>query len=158
MFKNAIALFKSNPALIISIISLFLSIYNFLYLLIVRHKKLGIEILKYRFVRMNGHNIYQFQCIITNKSQLPISISNISINDIYCKFDPTRISDSVSTIVFPIVLNSLEAQSGWLEFKTLNEIDVTSMFFNCYTSRGLVDNIVPNTQNIIDDSRYHNND
>lgn len=154
MFNQIFIFIKNNLALIISVMSLFLSIYNFLYLLLTRRKKLEFQVLKYKYLPINGYKIYQFQIIITNKSQLPISVSNISTNGIYCKFDPTRITDKVSTISFPITLSSLESKSGWLEFKTQNEIDIHSSYFNIYTSRGLVEDIVPITENIIDATPY----
>lgn len=158
MLNQIFNFIKNNLTLVISVISLALSIYNFSYSLYIRHKKLELQILKYRYISMNGYHIYQFQIIIINKSQLPISVNNISTEDIYCKFDPTRITDKVSTFQFPILLNSLEAKSGWLEFKTESEIDINSMYFNFYTSRGLIDDIVPLTDNIIDNTLYRNDD
>lgn len=154
MFGQIFIFIKNHLALIISVISLILSIYNFLYLLITRCKKIEFQVLKYRYIPINGYKIYQFQIIITNKSQLPISINNISTKGIYCKFDPTRITDKVSTFSFPITLSSLESKSGWLEFKTQNEIDIQSDRFNIYTSRGLVKDIIPITENIIDATPY----
>ena len=124
MLNTIFDFIKNHLAIIISVISISLSIYNFAYLFFTRCKKLQFEIIKYKCLPINGYNIYQFQVIITNKSQLPISISNISLNNIYCKFDPTRITDKVSTISFPISLNSLESKSGWLEFKIQNEIKI----------------------------------
>ncbi len=77
------------------------------------------------------------------------------MNYIYCKFDPTRITDKVLTVSFPIFLNSLESKSGWLEFKTKNYINISSMDFNLYTSRGSIKDIIPVVENIIDDTPYH---
>lgn len=107
MINNILIFIKNHLAIIISALSLCLSIYNFLYALFSRHKKLEFEIVKYRYLPKSDCKIYQFQFIVTNKSQLPISISNLSVNNTYCKFDPTRITDKISTISFPIFLNSL---------------------------------------------------
>lgn len=148
---------KNHISIIISLISLLLSVYNFIYLLFIRHKNLEFQILKYKLMTMNGYNIYQFQFIVTNKSQLSISISNISIDNLYCKFDPTRITNKISTVSFPIVLHSLEAKSGWLEFKSKNEIEINTILFNFYTSRGSIKNLIPKTENIIDDTPCRNN-
>lgn len=151
MFHTIISFIKNHSTLMISLISLFLSLYNFIYSLVIRHKKIKVDILKYRKIHLKGNIFYQFQFIITNKSQLPISINNISIGNTFCKFDPTRITDKELTTKFPISLSSLESNSGWLEFKSKNELDLNSIKFNIYTSRGLCKRVLANTINMVND-------
>ena len=166
MFQKFISLFKCNIAIIISGISLLLSLYNFFYSKYVNRKKINIEFLTYRIIKIKESYIYQFKVSFTNCSRLPISITNISINNnVFCAYGPHLIKvekiplvanesriEETRTIQFPINLSQLEGKTGYLEFKMPNKLNIENIILNIYTNRGKLENNKPIIQSIKKDS------
>ena len=154
-------------SLIIATISIILSLINFIHLLISKHKKLEIDLITYRIVKLRDFYFHQFQIQIHNKSQLPISIKSISCNHInsprtpylikeetYKNISGNKESIKTMTFSFPINLSSLEGTCGYLEFKSVNRFDINSLDFNVFTNRGKISKIKVCTQSAIKDDEY----
>jgi len=166
IFQKFISLFKYNFAIIISGISFLLSLYNFFYSKYVNRKKINIELLTYRIIKIKESYIYQFKISFTNCSRLPISITNIAINNnVFCAYGPHLIKvekiplvakesriEETSTIQFPINLSQLEGKTGYLEFKIPNKLNIENIILNIYTNRGTLKNNKPIIQSIKKDS------
>ena len=142
---------SNNFSLIISVVSLGLSIYNFFYLIFVRYKKVSITLCSYTKEYVNGEFHYTFRMIINNRSQLPISINNININGINCKNTINYIykvtSKTGGTITderkiypmeLPINLSSLMSVGGFALFEFPTEIDFNNIDISINTNRGLI--------------------
>lgn len=155
-------------SLIVAILSLILSLVNLAVLLISRHKKLEINLISYRIVKLKDFYFHQFQVQILNKSQLPISIKSISCNNIYSPKVPYLVKEEslknksgikeylkTMTFSFPINLSSLEGISGYLEFKSINKIDLNSLKLDVFSNRGKIPNIEVDTHDAIKDSSYN---
>lgn len=163
---NIIIFIKYHIAIIISGISLLLSLYNLFYSIFVNRKKINIEFLTYRIVKIKESYIYQFKVSFTNCSRLPISITNISINNnIFCAYGPHLIKvekiplvakesriEETRTIQFPINLSQLEGKTGYLEFKLPNKLDIEDIILNIFTNRGKLENKKPIIQSIKNDT------
>ncbi len=164
MFNTVFIFIKNHLAILISLISLCLSVYNFLYSLYIRRKKIRIDLVTYLKVREKEHFKYNFCINISNCSQLPISINCLSINNLSCTrnrkyFKRERYSQNGHTMAqedtftfqFPINLNSLESTSGYIELISPTEIDFNSMNFKVYSNRGCIKKLKPTKLNLIDD-------
>lgn len=154
-------------SLIIATISIILSLINFICLIISRHKKLEIDLITYRIVKLRDFYFHQFQIQIHNKSQLPISIKGISCNKINSPKTPYLVKEetykdragnkeSIKTMTFsfPINLSSLEGTCGYLEFKSSDKFDINSLKFNAFTNRGKISKIKVDIQSAIKDDEY----
>lgn len=172
MFDYFISLSDSDKfsliSLAISIISILLSLINFIALLISKHKKLEINLVSYRIVKLKDFYFHQFQVQILNKSQLAISIKSISYNDIYSPRTPYLVKEETyknslgnkeyvktMTFHFPINLSSLEGTSGYLEFKSKDQININSLKLNVFTNRGKLAKVKVNINNAIKDNEYN---
>ncbi len=136
---------KDCIALIISIISLLISFYNFIYAYLNKKTKLRISINTHDF----HETTHQFFITIENRSQLPVSISNIKLNkSYYCVLEPTCIRENIKysghdvisrneikTVSFPISLNPLESRSAYLEFRNVDNFDINHITFSLFTNR-----------------------
>ena len=155
-------------SLIVAILSALLSLTNFVILLIARHKKLEINLISYRIVKLKNFYFHQFQVQILNKSQLPISIKSISCNNIYSPRVPYLVKEEsfknssgnkeylkTMTFSFPINLSSFEGVSGYLEFKSKDKIDLNSLKFDVFSNRGKLHNIEVDTRDAIKDTAYN---
>lgn len=144
---------KANPALTVSIISLIISLYNFIYSLYTRHKKISIDFICYNLLKTpNNFFNYTFKVIIKNHSQLPISITNISLNNIDCENSLNYIAkktyhnkgniseDKFYGIQLPLNLPCLVSSSCFIRFATTNKIDFNNFVIDVYTNRGLIKN------------------
>lgn len=142
---------KSNPALVISTISLIISLYNFAYSLYCRHKKISIDFICYDIFKTPSNLFnYTFKVIIKNHSQLPISITNISLNNIDCENSLNYIAkktyrsggniveDKFYGIQLPLNLSCLVSSSCFIRFATINKIDFNNLVVDVYTNRGLI--------------------
>lgn len=172
MFDYFISLSDSDKfsliSLAISIISILLSLINFIALLISKHKKLEINLVSYRIIKLKDFYFHQFQVQILNKSQLAISIKSISYNDIYSPRTPYLVKEETyknslgnkeyvktMTFHFPINLSSLEGTSGYLEFKSKDQININSLRLNVFTNRGKLAKVKVNIDNAIKDNEYN---
>lgn len=172
MFDYFISLSDSDKfsliSLAIAIISILLSLINFVILLISRHKRLEINLVSYRIVKLKDFYFHQFQVQILNKSQLPISIKGISYNNIYSPRAPYLVKEETfknslgnkeyiktMTFPFPINLSSLEGTSGYLEFKSKDQININSLRLNVFTNRGKLAKVKVNINNAIKDNEYN---
>lgn len=157
----------SLVSLVIAIISILLSLINFISLLISRHKKLEINLISYRIVKLKDFYFHQFQVQILNKSQLAISIKSISCNKIYSPRVPYLVKEEsfknssgnkeyikTMTFSFPINLSSLEGTSGYLEFKSKDQINIDTLKLNVFTNRGKISKVKVNIKNAIKDTEY----
>lgn len=145
MLENIINFAKSYNALLISLISLALSLYNFVYNLVCR--KCNVKIIVHNCSHI--FDIHRFYVTIQNCSQLPISISSICINKSYfCDLEPSLVKENTrrsgdtivsrtetKTIPFPINLNSLQSYSGHLDFKGITNFDENNYTFTIFTNR-----------------------
>lgn len=162
MLSNILFFFKNHIAILISLVSLVISLYNFFYTKYSQRKRISIEFISYRIVKLKDVYIYQIKMSFTNISHLPISITNISMNNnIFCAYgshlikvekiplisNESRIEET-KTIQFPINLSQLEGKNGYLEFKTSEQFDIKDIILNIYTNRGKIENITPIIQNI----------
>ena len=151
-------------ALIMSTISLSISFINLGVFLISRRKKIEINLISYRIVKIKSFYIHQFNVQILNKSQLPISIANINCNNISCPKTPHLIKEESYTTItkekeyiktmtfnFPINLSSLEGVSGFLEFKSKEVFDISNLNFKIPTNRGLIKDIEVNVSDAVKD-------
>lgn len=171
MFDYFISLSNSDKfsliSLAIAVISILLSLINFIALLISKHKKLEINLVSYRIVKLKDFYFHQFQVQILNKSQLAISIKSISYNDIYSPRTPYLVKEETfknslgnkeyiktMTFHFPINLSSLEGTSGYLEFKSKNQINIETLKLNVFTNRGKLSKVKVNINNVIKDNEY----
>lgn len=140
----------------IALVSFLLSLYNFFYAVISHHKKLSIEIIEFNEFKFPDHYTYQAQIIISNLSQLPISISALRADEFFCKNKPSFVSETtrrkgneiisrelIKTIQFPINLTSLLSTVGYIEFSSPNKLDKKNLLFTIYTNRGTLDYIQP---------------
>lgn len=145
MLEKIVNFITSNPAISISLVSLLLSIYNFMYNLV--SQKCNIKIVIHN--HLQHENTHQFHVTIQNCSQLPISISSICINKFYfCVLEPTLVKEvtrrtgniitsreETKTIPFPINLNSLQSYSGYLEFRNIDNFEENNFSFSVFTNR-----------------------
>lgn len=154
-------------SLVIAILSAILTLINFVILLVARQKKLEINLISYRIVKLKDFYFHQFQVQILNKSQLPISIKCISCNNIYSPRVPYLVKEEIiknssgnkeylrtMTFSFPINLSSFEGVSGYLEFKSNDKIDINSLKLDISSNRGKLFNIEVDTHDAIKDSTY----
>lgn len=162
MFSDILIFIKKHITILISLISLALSLYNFLYTKLSQRRKLSIEFISYRIVKLKNVYFYQIKMSFTNISHLPISITNISMNNnIFCAYGPHLVKtekislisnesriEETKTIQFPINLSQLEGKTGYLEFKTSEQFDIKDIILNIYTNRGKIKNLKPIIQNI----------
>ena len=162
MLFNILNFIKNNIVILISLISLLLSLYNFVYTKYSQRKNILIEFISYRIAKLNEVYFYQIKMSFTNKSHLPISITNISMNnDLFCTYGPNLVKvekiplisnesriEETKTIQFPINLSQLEGKTGYLEFKISVKIDINYIILNIYTNRGKIKNVKPIIQNI----------
>lgn len=151
MFENIINFIKSHIAILISLISLMLSLYNFVYNFVCRKCKLQIIVHKH----LSHNNTHQFYITVQNQSQLPISISSICINNQYfCVLEPALIKETIrhtgntvtsrtetKTIPFPINLNTLQSYSGYLEFRDIDTFDENNFSISIFTNRRAIKNV-----------------
>lgn len=158
----------SFVALIISTISLLLSLSNLIILFISKFKKLEINLVSYRIVKLKDFYFHQFQIQILNKSQLPISIKSISCNDIFSPKMPHLVKESnhtnsagikesikTMTFPFPINLSSLEGTSGYLEFKSISKIELSALYLDVFTNRGKISKVKVDTSHAVKDTSYN---
>lgn len=152
MLQNVINFVKSNIVVLISLISLALSLYNFFYSLICKKCKLKIILHDHL---SNSNNTHQFYVTIQNCSQLPISISSLCINKKYfCLLEPTLVKEltrrtgntvisrvETKTIPFPINLSSLQSYSGYLEFRNVDNFDKDNFSISVFTNRKAIKNV-----------------
>lgn len=164
MLKNIINFVVKNIALITSIISLLLSLYNFFHSLYIRHKKIKIDLITYLVNREKDIFRYNFCINISNCSQLPISINSLCINKLFCTHNKryfkrerysqkgfTMAQEDTYTFQFPINLNSLEAVSGYIELISNKEIDLNNIVFKVFSNRGCIKKLKPSKLNLIND-------
>lgn len=155
---------KNNFTLIVSITSLILSLYNFFYSIYVRHKKVKINLITYRIKKEKEYLKYNFCINICNCSQLPISITSLCVNNLFCVHNKkyfkrerytqgnyTMAQEDTFTFQFPINLNSLESVSGYIEFTSNKEIDFNSIIFKVYSNRGCIKKLKPSQLNLVND-------
>ncbi len=155
---------KNNFTLIISSISLILSLYNFFYSLYTHHKKIKIDLITYRVVKGKENFKYNFCINISNCSQLPISITSLCVNNLFCVHNKkylkrerytqgnyTMVQEDTFTFEFPINLNSLESTSGYIEFTSNKEIHFDNIVFKVYSNRGCIKKVKPTQLNLIND-------
>lgn len=151
MLETIINFIKSHFTILISLTSLTLSLYNFIYNLVCRKCKVKIIIHNHS----NMSNTHQFYVTIQNCSQLPISISSICINKSYfCILEPSMIEEHIhrkgnnivsrtetKTIPFPINLNSLQSYSGYLEFRNVHNFDKNNFTLTIFTNRKVIKSV-----------------
>lgn len=133
-------------SIVLSIISLFLSMINLIYLFVTNRKNLDMIINSYTILHLNDRIYFIFNIELINKSRLPISINEMVIeNDnnkykisktpnIFMKAKVTSgdiISDrkNASTAIFPINLSGLTSIQKFIFMygdndKKLNDINV----------------------------------
>lgn len=164
MISNVSIFIKNHLAIIISVISICLSIYNFLYSLYIRRKKIKIDLITFLKRKEKNLYIYNFCINISNCSQLPISINSLCLNDLYCTHNKkyfkrerysqngyTMAQEDTFTFQFPINLNSLEAISGYIELSSPTKIDFNDIIFKVYSNRGCIKKLKPSKLNLIND-------
>lgn len=140
----------------IAIVSFLLSMYNFISTLIAHQKNVSVEIIEFNEFKFPGRYTYQLQVILSNLSQLPISITSIKANDIMCKVKPSFVSETtrkkgsevinkeiIKTIEFPINLSSLLSTVGYIEFSSLKKINKKNILLTLYTNRGIIRYLQP---------------
>ena len=112
-----------------------------------QRKKVKLHILEIR----NADSGFFIRCCISNQSNLPISITEVTIeescgNQITCFPDSTPmqisiVSDKISTCHFPITLSTLEAFTGWIGFPIPEKGALLSpkhLTFRFQTTRGKI--------------------
>lgn len=164
MFKNIITFIQENSTLTISLISLALSLYNFFYSIYIRHTKIKINLVTYNFYKDNNSYINTFCIDICNCSQLPISITQISTNNIFCTHnqkyfkreahtqkDKILAEKNTFTFQFPINLGILQSTSGYVEFISKEKINLDNLNFEVYTNRRGPKKVKPSKLNLIND-------
>ena len=142
---------KAHFASIISIISLCISLYNFVYSIYIKHKKISIDFICYNLLKTpNNVFNYTFKIIIKNQSQLPISVTNISLNNIDCENSLNYIAkktyhnkgiiseDKFYGIQLPLNLPCLVSSSCFIRFATTTKIDFNNFVVDVYTNRGII--------------------
>lgn len=134
----------------IAIISLLLSVYNFVRSIFIQRCKVKVIVHEH----FNKNATHQFHLTFENCSQLPISISSICINkNNFCVLEPTlvrevtrRVGNEVigrtetKTIPFPINLNPLQSYSGYVEFREMNNFDKNNFSISIFTNRKAIKN------------------
>lgn len=139
-------------AITVSIISLFISAFTLIYNIVVRHKKIKINIIQHNFKK----HTHLFLLSIENQSQLPISISRIVLkicdNEYRCESVSKMTEETVRKIgnqiidrktiyslSMPISLSSLGGIQGYVIFEDCSqplEIAENNVIFQVYTNRG----------------------
>lgn len=155
---------KNNLSIVISAVSLIISLYNLFYLLYTHHKKIKIDLITYRVIKIKENFKYNFCINISNCSQLPISITSLCVNNSFCVHNKkylkrerytqgnhTMAQEDTFTFEFPINLNSLESISGYIEFISNKEINFNNIIFKIYSNRGYIKKLKPTQLNLIKD-------
>lgn len=139
-------------AIIVSIISLFISAFTLVYNIVVRHKRIKINIIQHNF----KNNTHLFLLSIENQSQLPISISRIVLNIGNNKYRCESISKmteetvrrignqiidrkTIYSLSMPIALSSLGGIQGYVIFEDCPqplETAENTVNFQVCTNRG----------------------
>lgn len=140
----------------IAIMSFLLSLYNFISALITHHKNVSVDIIEFNEFKFPDHYTYQLQIIVSNLSQLPISITSIKADDFMCKTKPSFVSETtrtkggevvskenIKTIEFPINLSSLLSTVGYIEFSSPNKLSKTNLLLTLHTNRGTIRYLQP---------------
>lgn len=153
----------SNIAIVISVISLVLSLYNFFHSIYVERKKLTINLFCYEKIKFTDHLVYTFKTIIENNSRLPVSITNISLDNTNCEYSYDYIfkksqrhgnivvnEDKFYGIQLPVNLSALMSISCLIRFNMLDEIDFDNFTLKINTNRGAIKNA-----NVIFHSDFH---
>ncbi len=150
ILENIINFIKSNVTLLISLTSLALSLYNFVYNVICKKCKIKIIIHNHSYM----FDTLRFYVTIQNCSQLPISISSVCINKSYfCILEPSIVKvntehsgntvisrNETKTIPFPINLNSLQSYSGYLDFSGIDNFNKNNFSLSIFTNRKAIKN------------------
>lgn len=135
---------KEMIALIATIIGAMAAVYTYFR----QRKRISIQLLEI----VNADSGFFIQCLISNKSNLPISITQITLQETKQKECSTSFSQPVtiplsfwSSEVYstglPITLTELEAFSGWIGFPILQKsalISPTHLTFQFQTTRGKI--------------------
>lgn len=98
--------------------------------------------------------VIQFLCLFQNKSSIPASVSNVSINTqgrkYDCEFEPKLVKGIegkilISTPAFPLSLSPIAFSSYYFEFLGAQDISLTpgtTLIFQIHTSRGVLTKLV----------------
>lgn len=134
-----------------------LSVYNFIYSVISNRKKIDIFLDKIYALNLNGKNsAYALRFTISNKSQLPISITRLSISDGSVTYNVECDSKIIIEInnhkgaeltnqkiirstSFPLSLQGLEASGNLFKLTTMSESFIfpyQKIIVSVYTNRG----------------------
>lgn len=160
-----------NLSIIISMLALMISIINIIYLVLTNKKKLQFEINNYSSGKVNNKNYYFFDVEIINKSRLPISVNEITIesnkqNYTFIKASRLLLKGEtkkgkevtdryeIHSIKFPININGLCSEQEFIVMYGPNEFN-DNVKITLKTSRGKIKKKIKNMCSLkIDDNTF----
>lgn len=152
---------------IIAIIALIISIINLIIYFINNKKKIEINLNTYRCTKLPKGYFYIFHVQIVNKSRTPIAIKGVNCNRSDNPSIPYLVKENTRkrgkevlsyekfmTMNFPVNLNALEGESGYLEFKSNEELRLENLMFTIYTNRGTIENLNVNISKAKEETEF----
>lgn len=110
---------RENITLLIAVISLLLSVWQWISEAFRKRTNVKIDIIDYTLIGVKDGVVAQFYVQITNKSLAPIAITSVSFENVVCELEPHRIrggNSPANTPLFPLNISPRSAQSFYLEF------------------------------------------
>lgn len=157
-----------NWELVLSIIAILLSIYNFLYNVIMKWTRLDIDICYYEPIKMNNKNFLYLLVTFLNKSDLPITINKVYLHtngkkylcniNKECLGNVTKRSGNIIksdidyySLSFPLQINNLDGEKGVIVIETKDDLQISNnMLLEILTTRGNIKKKITSLEKIED--------
>jgi hypothetical protein len=155
-----------NWELIIAIIALLLSIYNFLYNVISKWTRLDIDVQYYKPTKISDKNNLFLLTTFINNSDLPITINKVYLHidekKYLCSINKQHLGNVTQksgntiksemnyySIPFPLQINNLDSERGVLVIATNDILHISNnMELEILTTRGIIKKKIKNLEEI----------
>lgn len=155
IFDTIIPFIINNIGIIISILALILSVFNFIYLITTNMKKLKLKVENYSYCNVDGKKFYFFNVMFSNNSRLPIAINEIDLlqnKKVYHFIKSKRLlldgqttrnkqiirTKKVYSAKFPININGLCSEQYFIVMYGPDNIDNSNLKIILRTNRGKI--------------------